>query len=203
MKIKFMKNLKLIALISIIIIFLLIFKNTKQSTICKNETDCRINGDDKVRVNTMKFNDNIDYKSIEIENKEINKIEGLNEQEELKNLNLAFNEINKIEGLENLENLDTLDLSYNNISKIEGLESLTKINSIYLQGNPIRSLTNVEDVKSSKDLTWYLPYSVESITQESYDYLKNNENIEVYFIKDEEEIHTGLSEKTIDDLKIV
>ena len=85
-------------------------------------------------------------KYLDLENKSIEKMEGLHVGEEYKALYLKFNRISKIEGLEEVPYITFLDLAYNQIETIEGLEASEKLNSLYVSDNKIKFMRGYESL---------------------------------------------------------
>jgi hypothetical protein len=74
---------------------------------------------------------------INLNNKNISKINSIVKCKNLVLLNLSTNKLTSISGLENLTELTFLDLSFNNLTSMDGIDCLTKLRHLKLQGNKI------------------------------------------------------------------
>ncbi|XP_067912054.1 dynein regulatory complex subunit 3 isoform X2 [Heterodontus francisci] len=89
----------------------------------------------------------IDFKDVhhlQLDYRNILKIDNLWQFKILTKLQLDNNVIEKIEGLNTLTNLVWLDLSFNNIEMIEGLDELVKLEDLSLYSNRISNIENMD-----------------------------------------------------------
>ena len=104
--------------------------------------------DDEIITNDMLNS----IKELDLSDKGLSNISGIEYFKELTMLSLRFNEISDISALGNLTNLQTLYLYNNSISSISALGNLTNLQTLYLSANEIsdisalRSLTNLEQL---------------------------------------------------------
>ncbi|XP_025042163.1 dynein regulatory complex subunit 3 isoform X3 [Pelodiscus sinensis] len=92
----------------------------------------------------------IDYKDVlelQLDFRNILKIDNLWQFVNLTKLQLDNNIIEKIESLDSLVHLVWLDLSFNNIEVIEGLESLVKLQDLSLYNNRISKIENLDTLQ--------------------------------------------------------
>ncbi|KAG8007012.1 Dynein regulatory complex subunit 3 [Nibea albiflora] len=80
---------------------------------------------------------------LDLNNNLIEKIEGLGCLVNLTWLTLSFNKIEKIEGLESLRKLELLNLTHNRIAVIENLDTLEKLTHLYIGSNCLEQLDDV------------------------------------------------------------
>ncbi|XP_064234294.1 dynein regulatory complex subunit 3 [Aotus nancymaae] len=85
-----------------------------------------------------------DVLSLQLDFRNILRIDNLWQFENLKKLQLNNNIIEKIEGLENLTHLVWLDLSFNNIETIEGLDTLVNLEDLSLFNNCISNIDSLD-----------------------------------------------------------
>ncbi|TPX46229.1 hypothetical protein SeMB42_g03779, partial [Synchytrium endobioticum] len=85
-----------------------------------------------------------DVTSLQLDYKNILKIDNLWRYKNLTKLQLDNNIIERIENLAFLKNLTWLDLSFNNISVIEGLDQLTQLTDLTLYNNRITELKGLD-----------------------------------------------------------
>ncbi|XP_017370323.1 dynein regulatory complex subunit 3 isoform X2 [Cebus imitator] len=85
-----------------------------------------------------------DVLSLQLDFRNILRIDNLWQFENLRKLQLDNNIIEKIEGLENLTHLVWLDLSFNNIETIEGLDTLVNLEDLSLFNNRISSIDSLD-----------------------------------------------------------
>ncbi|HME50584.1 MAG TPA: leucine-rich repeat protein [Candidatus Lokiarchaeia archaeon] len=83
--------------------------------------------------------------SLELDNNQIKKIEGLEALGNLQELHLDNNQIAKIEGIGTLGNLRELHLNSNQITRIVGLEALGNLRILTVHFNPIAWPANLPD----------------------------------------------------------
>jgi Leucine-rich repeat (LRR) protein len=76
-----------------------------------------------------------------LSNKNISNIKGLENAFNLKNLTLSYNQIEDISPLGKLTNLTYVFLSYNQIKDISPLETLTNLKTIFLSNNQIKDIS--------------------------------------------------------------
>ncbi|GCB64663.1 hypothetical protein scyTo_0011781, partial [Scyliorhinus torazame] len=91
----------------------------------------------------------IDFKDVhnlQLDYRNILKIDNLWRFKSLTKLQLDNNVIEKIEGLKTLTNLVWLDLSFNNIEMIEGVDELVKLEDLSLYSNRITNLENMNSL---------------------------------------------------------
>ncbi|XP_038676527.1 dynein regulatory complex subunit 3 isoform X2 [Scyliorhinus canicula] len=91
----------------------------------------------------------IDFKDVhnlQLDYRNILKIDNLWRFKSLTKLQLDNNVIEKIEGLKTLINLVWLDLSFNNIEMIEGMDELVKLEDLSLYSNRITNLENMNSL---------------------------------------------------------
>ncbi|XP_020669634.3 dynein regulatory complex subunit 3 [Pogona vitticeps] len=88
-----------------------------------------------------------DVKELQLDFRNILKIDNLWQFVNLTKLQLDNNIIEKIEALESLVNLVWLDLSFNNIEVIEGLEALIKLQDLSLYNNRISKIENLDTLQ--------------------------------------------------------
>ena len=70
----------------------------------------------------------------------IRKIENINHLTKLEDLELYDNQLTIIEGLDTLKALKILDLSFNNLKKIQGIDKLTNIEKLFLLSNRFKKV---------------------------------------------------------------
>ncbi|XP_048465208.1 dynein regulatory complex subunit 3 isoform X2 [Rhincodon typus] len=87
-----------------------------------------------------------DVKNLQLDYRNILKIDNLWQFKTLTKLQLDNNVIEKIEGLNALINLVWLDLSFNNIEIIEGLDELVKLEDLSLYSNRIANIENMDSL---------------------------------------------------------
>ncbi|XP_063574116.1 dynein regulatory complex subunit 3 isoform X1 [Pongo abelii] len=85
-----------------------------------------------------------DVLSLQLDFRNILRIDNLWQFENLRKLQLNNNIIEKIEGLENLTHLVWLDLSFNNIETIEGLDTLVNLEDLSLFNNRISKIDSLD-----------------------------------------------------------
>uniref|UniRef100_A0A8C5WPB4 Dynein regulatory complex subunit 3 n=1 Tax=Laticauda laticaudata TaxID=8630 RepID=A0A8C5WPB4_LATLA len=85
-----------------------------------------------------------EVKALQLDFRNILKIDNLWELVNLTKLQLDNNIIEKIEALDSLVNLVWLDLSFNNIELIEGLDTLVKLQDLSLYNNRISRVENLD-----------------------------------------------------------
>ncbi|XP_055097578.1 dynein regulatory complex subunit 3 isoform X3 [Symphalangus syndactylus] len=85
-----------------------------------------------------------DVLSLQLDFRNILRIDNLWQFENLRKLQLDNNVIEKIEGLENLTHLVWLDLSFNNIETIEGLDTLVNLEDLSLFNNQISKIDSLD-----------------------------------------------------------
>ncbi|XP_026560195.1 dynein regulatory complex subunit 3 [Pseudonaja textilis] len=85
-----------------------------------------------------------EVKALQLDFRNILKIDNLWEFVNLTKLQLDNNIIEKIEALDSLVNLVWLDLSFNNIELIEGLDTLVKLQDLSLYNNRISRIENLD-----------------------------------------------------------
>ncbi|XP_032087001.1 dynein regulatory complex subunit 3 [Thamnophis elegans] len=88
-----------------------------------------------------------EVKSLQLDFRNILKIDNLWEFVNLTKLQLDNNIIEKIEALDSLVNLVWLDLSFNNIEFIEGLDTLVKLQDLSLYNNRISQIENLDTLQ--------------------------------------------------------
>ncbi len=92
---------------------------------------------------------------INLNNKNIDKIEKIKNLEsliDLKKIFLNYNQIVEIKGLETLKDLKSLHLQGNQIDKINDLSKLKKLESLYLNNNAISKIEGISGLKNLKSL---------------------------------------------------
>ncbi|XP_074244400.1 dynein regulatory complex subunit 3 isoform X1 [Saimiri boliviensis] len=82
-------------------------------------------------------------RKLQLDNNIIEKIEGLESLTHLVWLDLSFNNIETIEGLDTLVNLEDLSLFNNRISNIDSLDALVKLQVLSLGNNQIDNMMNI------------------------------------------------------------
>ncbi|XP_078414658.1 dynein regulatory complex subunit 3 [Cetorhinus maximus] len=87
-----------------------------------------------------------DVHNLQLDYRNILKIDNLWQFKTLTKLQLDNNVIEKIEGLNTLTNLVWLDLSFNNIEMIEGLDELVKLEDLSLYSNRIANIENMDSL---------------------------------------------------------
>ncbi|XP_074244403.1 dynein regulatory complex subunit 3 isoform X2 [Saimiri boliviensis] len=85
-----------------------------------------------------------DVLSLQLDFRNILRIDNLWQFENLRKLQLDNNIIEKIEGLESLTHLVWLDLSFNNIETIEGLDTLVNLEDLSLFNNRISNIDSLD-----------------------------------------------------------
>uniref|UniRef100_A0A8C2QKE1 Dynein regulatory complex subunit 3 n=1 Tax=Cricetulus griseus TaxID=10029 RepID=A0A8C2QKE1_CRIGR len=85
-----------------------------------------------------------DVRSLQLDFRNILRIDNLWQFENLQKLQLNNNIIERIEGLENLIHLVWLDLSFNNIEAIEGLDTLVNLEDLSLSNNRIAKIDSLD-----------------------------------------------------------
>ncbi|KAJ6656020.1 hypothetical protein lerEdw1_004605 [Lerista edwardsae] len=88
-----------------------------------------------------------DVKELQLDFRNILKIDNLWQFENLTKLQLDNNIIEKIEALDSLVHLVWLDLSFNNIEVIEGLDNLVKLQDLSLYNNRISVIENLDSLQ--------------------------------------------------------
>ncbi|XP_058012834.1 dynein regulatory complex subunit 3 isoform X2 [Ahaetulla prasina] len=88
-----------------------------------------------------------EVKALQLDFRNILKIDNLWEFVNLTKLQLDNNIIEKIEALDSLVNLVWLDLSFNNIELIEGLDKLVKLQDLSLYNNRISKIENLDTLQ--------------------------------------------------------
>ncbi|KAJ7305978.1 hypothetical protein JRQ81_010344 [Phrynocephalus forsythii] len=88
-----------------------------------------------------------DVKELQLDFRNILKIDNLWQFSNLTKLQLDNNIIEKIEALDSLVNLVWLDLSFNNIEMIEGLDALVKLQDLSLYNNRISKIENLDTLQ--------------------------------------------------------
>ncbi|XP_039223924.1 dynein regulatory complex subunit 3 isoform X1 [Crotalus tigris] len=88
-----------------------------------------------------------EVKALQLDFRNILKIDNLWEFINLTKLQLDNNIIEKIEALDSLVNLVWLDLSFNNIKLIEGLDALVKLQDLSLYNNRISRIENLDTLQ--------------------------------------------------------
>ncbi|XP_053132715.1 dynein regulatory complex subunit 3 [Hemicordylus capensis] len=88
-----------------------------------------------------------DVKELQLDFRNILKIDNLWQFVNLTKLQLDNNIIEKIEALDGLVHLVWLDLSFNNIEVIEGLEALVKLQDLSLYNNRISKIENLDTLQ--------------------------------------------------------
>ena len=91
-------------------------------------------------------------KDLDFYDKQIEKIENLDELTTLESLDLSFNRLKKIENLDKLVNLKKLYLVHNHVNKIENLDKLINLEMLELGDNQLRQLENLDQLKQLKQL---------------------------------------------------
>ncbi|XP_072860830.1 dynein regulatory complex subunit 3 isoform X2 [Chlorocebus sabaeus] len=91
-------------------------------------------------------------RKLQLDNNIIEKIEGLENLTHLVWLDLSFNNIETIEGLDTLVNLEDLSLFNNRISKIDSLDALVKLQVLSLGNNQIDNMMNIVYLRRFKCL---------------------------------------------------
>jgi len=86
----------------------------------------------------------------ELDNNQIQEIEGLEHLTNLKRLTIDRNQIKMIKALENLTNLQELCLRENSIRKIENLESLSNLKGLFLDSNLITQIDGLKNLPNLK-----------------------------------------------------
>ncbi len=92
---------------------------------------------------------------INLNNKNIDKIEKIKNLEsltELKKIYLNYNQISEIKGLETLKELRYLHLQGNKVVKINDLSKLKKLESLYLNNNEISKIEGISGLSNLKSL---------------------------------------------------
>ncbi|XP_069066187.1 dynein regulatory complex subunit 3 isoform X1 [Pleurodeles waltl] len=98
----------------------------------------------------IEFND---VTKLQLDFKNILKIDNLWQFKNITKLQLDNNVIERIEGLDTLVNLVWLDLSFNNIEKIGGLDALVKLEDLSLYNNRISQIENLDTLKKLQVLS--------------------------------------------------
>ncbi|MEA1993224.1 MAG: leucine-rich repeat domain-containing protein [Euryarchaeota archaeon] len=96
-------------------------------------------------------------RELDLSNRGIESIEGLENCKNLYNLNLSNNNIKSITPLSTLKSLRVLDLSGNEITDISPLSPLTNLEFLYLGGNGISNIEPLSTLKNLRGL--YLVYN--------------------------------------------
>lgn len=104
----------------------------------------------KDKQNTPKFLNSLTHLSLD--NKNITKIENLDQCTNIGVLYLFENRIQIIEGLTNLTKIVQLSLYNNNISKMEGLDTLVSLRKLYLERNSIERLEGLQHTPMLEEL---------------------------------------------------
>ena len=87
---------------------------------------------------------------LELDDKQLTSVKGLEKLTQLKTLTLARNELTDVKGLEKLTQLTHLRLFDNKLTDVEGLEKLTQLKELSLENNP--ALTKAQIVELQKAL---------------------------------------------------
>ncbi len=94
----------------------------------------------------------INLEELRLENNKIEKIKNLSNLKKLRILKLSCNkEITKIEGLENLTEITSLDLSDTNILELNGLGTLTKLNELKIARTPLSRCKLIKELGGMSD----------------------------------------------------
>lgn len=88
--------------------------------------------------------------NLDISNKGIENLVGLEKFGNISKLNLSNNSISNIDILQNLTNLTELNLSNNNISDINSLQNLTNLTELDLSNNIISDISSLPDAQYTK-----------------------------------------------------
>ena len=91
-------------------------------------------------------------KRLDINQKNITKLQGIEHLTGLKTLYLMSNKISDIGPVSKLENLEELNLSYNKIADIGGLRNLTKLTDLYLDDNKIKEVYSLGGLHNLESL---------------------------------------------------
>ena len=89
---------------------------------------------------------------LELDNRSIDSIEGLEYAINLKKLDLSDNDIEDISPLKQLKKLEHLNLKENKISDISAIRDLKKLKSLNLEYNNVEDISALENLKKLKYL---------------------------------------------------
>lgn len=111
----------------------------------------------------------------------VNTMKGLSEfyyASQIESLQLNGTCISQISDLDNMTSLNDLFLNDTNIKSMDGLEGLNSLEHIYLDNTKIKTIENVENIRTdtSGKLIIFISGKVNSITEESYEYVMNPDN---------------------------
>lgn len=90
--------------------------------------------------------------TLDLSDKGITDLSGLEMAKNLVELNLQYNNIRDIELLANLSKLEVLNLNSTQIKNLSPLENLTQLQDLNLRGNMIRNLDDLSQLKNLKTL---------------------------------------------------
>ena len=93
------------------------------------------------------------WRSVNLSQNKIERIEGLQALPELRELYLGRNRIRTIEGLGNLEKLEVLMLEVNEIEEVSGLSHLKSLKRLGLAGNKLRNITGLRGLTSLEEVS--------------------------------------------------
>jgi len=103
-----------------------------------------VNGVKRARVNG-------DIKKLDLSNRNLTKIDGLERLHNLESLKLSYNRLTNVDGLNKLKNLRGLDLSHNKITWIDGLSELSELEWLYMYNN---RMNRIEGLDKFRKLKW-------------------------------------------------
>ena len=96
------------------------------------------------------YDDNI--VEIDLSDKDIIEITGLDKLVNLQKIDLSDNIITKIKNINNLVNLQILNLSDNMITEIKNIDNLVNLQELYLSGNKITEITGLDNLVNLQEL---------------------------------------------------
>nr|WP_196247013.1 DL-endopeptidase inhibitor IseA family protein [Clostridium novyi] len=85
---------------------------------------------------------------LDLKNKNIRNIDGLENLHNLTYLNLSYNPINNFNSLKNLVNLEYLNLNYTCIHDLKSLDHLTNLSDLYINYSDITDITPLKNLKN-------------------------------------------------------
>ena len=98
----------------------------------------------------IQYDDNV--VEINLSDKDIIEITGLDKLVNLQELNLCYNMITDIKNIDYLVNLQELNLSYNNITEIKNIDNLVNLQYLYLSSNKITEIKGLDNLVNLQQL---------------------------------------------------
>ncbi|MDC0144736.1 protein phosphatase 1 regulatory subunit 42, partial [Verrucomicrobia bacterium] len=86
---------------------------------------------------------------LNLTDKKLTDVKGLENLMQLKVLNLQFNQLTDVKGLEKLTQLTNLQLIGNQLTNVKGLEKLTQLKVLPLYDNPALTKAQINELKKA------------------------------------------------------